>query len=46
MGLEAEKSLSADPEDIAKAFEGLLKEGFNVRRKLLPIHLHIIKVAL
>ncbi len=34
MGLEAKESAGADPEDIAKAFEGLLKEGFNVRRKL------------
>ncbi len=34
MGLESGDSAGADPEDIAKALEGLLKEGYNVRRKL------------
>ncbi len=40
------KSAGANPEDIAKALEGLLKEGFNVRRKHLPISLLRFKVAL
>ncbi len=43
---ESGDSAGAHQEDIAKAFEGLLKEGYNVRRKLLSIHLHRIKVAL
>ncbi len=34
MGLESRDSAGADPEDIAKALEGLLKEGYNVRRIL------------
>ncbi len=34
MGLESGESQGTDPEDIAKALEGLLKEGYNVRRKL------------
>ncbi len=34
MGLESGESAGADPEDIAKDLEGLLKEGYNVRRKL------------
>ncbi len=50
MGLEAGELAGAhqgaDTEDIAKALEGLLKEGYNVRRKLLSIHLHRFKVAL
>ncbi len=39
MGLESGDSQGADQEDIAKSLEGLLKEGYNVRRNLLPINL-------
>ncbi len=38
MGLESGDSQGADQEDIAKSLEGLLKEGYNVRRNLLPIN--------
>jgi len=46
MGLESGESNGAHQEDIAKALEGLLKEGHNVRRKLLPVNLLSFKVAL
>ncbi len=46
MGLESGDLGGAHQEDIAKALEGLLKEGCNVRRRLLPISLLRFKVAL
>ncbi len=46
MGLEPGDSQGADPEDIAKSLEGLLKEGHKVRRKLLPVNLLSFKVDL
>ncbi len=46
MGLESGDSCGADPEDITKSLEGLLKEGYKVRRKRLPVNLLRFKVAL